>query len=854
VTLAASAQLSIFDENNTPQDKGQVGVTILSQKSTKAHRLFVYDSSKQGMATAELNPDLRAVVQSEVYLTFYDSLQRYCTLKFGSKTQALQFESKINELIEDADRVESTDFEVGKGDPIAEGDTARIQYTGWLDAGDGTKGAVFDSNTDQNPFTFELGGSTAIPGMSKGLLGMARGGRREFRIPPQLAYGTAGSPPKIPGNSSLIFEVNLLRIKRGAPKALLPAPQPAAAAAAAPAEPAPAAAPSTPSRSSPPPGGEDESVTERASRLSGELGGGMLGMATPPGGIKAAVAAAAQRLEHPGGAWEGQQQSSGAGSIVPIEEHQASRQQPPQAGMGSPQQPGYGHAPPPQGGAYPYPPPQYDAYGRPFPPMQAPPGQYYQPPLPALPPGAPGLPLSGGGDASIDGKTKYQIDAIERKIDTMTVKIEEILTKGVAANNNNNHGAVAKRRGSTDEGEERAMAIRDAEGITGEVLVLAIERLVEQAHASQSKADEGVNMEHEMMELLREKSNDLKERNEELKESNTSLKEQVMELKQSLSAAGGAGAELATAKEELAKQQEAMMAMEARATAAEKLVSLSETLVEEANEKWNAAEARAEAAEEELKQAQKEKGQGSEEAEAAAAKIAASETSIAELEASLAALVAAAEETAAKHKEEVEAAEAKLGPVSEELSSAVSKLEEKEEAIVKLIADHAVKEAEQAEQAEGGASAEELQEAKAKVEELTGQLEAAQGLGTRVAELEEKLLEAVGAAEAANAEVEEANAAKEAAVTEAKEESSKEAEGRIEEEVTSKLAEGEEKNKETTKLLMENIYEVFAGKINPDDSYEGNKVMSALRSIIKKQTKALLKGGGDAKGDDAGDD
>ena len=62
MTLAASAQLSIFDENNTPQDKGQVGVTILSQKSTKAHRLFVYDSSKQGMATAELNPDLRAVV------------------------------------------------------------------------------------------------------------------------------------------------------------------------------------------------------------------------------------------------------------------------------------------------------------------------------------------------------------------------------------------------------------------------------------------------------------------------------------------------------------------------------------------------------------------------------------------------------------------------------------------------------------------------------------------------------------------------------------------------------------------------------------------------------------------------
>ena len=129
MTLAASAQLSIFDENNTPQDKGQVGVTILSQKTTRAHRLFVYDSNKQGLATGEINADLRAVVQSEVYLTFYDSNERsplhpgpfacnqlgtvlhsltlavtgrYCTLKFGSKAQAVQFESKIAELLEEA--------------------------------------------------------------------------------------------------------------------------------------------------------------------------------------------------------------------------------------------------------------------------------------------------------------------------------------------------------------------------------------------------------------------------------------------------------------------------------------------------------------------------------------------------------------------------------------------------------------------------------------------------------------------------------------------------------------------------------------------------------------------------------
>ena len=76
VTLAASAHLSVFNEQNQPQDKGQVGVTILSQRSTRSHRLFVYDSNKQGMATAEITAELRAVVQSEVFLTFYDSLER----------------------------------------------------------------------------------------------------------------------------------------------------------------------------------------------------------------------------------------------------------------------------------------------------------------------------------------------------------------------------------------------------------------------------------------------------------------------------------------------------------------------------------------------------------------------------------------------------------------------------------------------------------------------------------------------------------------------------------------------------------------------------------------------------------
>ena len=42
---------------------------------------------------------------------------------------------------------------------------------------------------------------------------MKVGGTRRLTIPPELAYGSAGSPPTIPGNASLVFEVNLLNVQ-----------------------------------------------------------------------------------------------------------------------------------------------------------------------------------------------------------------------------------------------------------------------------------------------------------------------------------------------------------------------------------------------------------------------------------------------------------------------------------------------------------------------------------------------------------------------------------------------------------------------------------------------------------------
>lgn len=95
----------------------------------------------------------------------------------------------------------------GTGPEIKNGDTATVHYTGTFE--NGTK---FDSSVDRGtPFSFTLGAGQVIKGWDLGILGMKVGEKRKLTIQPEYGYG-----PKdymsIPGNSVLIFEVELLKI------------------------------------------------------------------------------------------------------------------------------------------------------------------------------------------------------------------------------------------------------------------------------------------------------------------------------------------------------------------------------------------------------------------------------------------------------------------------------------------------------------------------------------------------------------------------------------------------------------------------------------------------------------------
>jgi len=138
------------------------------------------------------------------------------------------------------------DTKIGTGELAGAHSYYTINYTGYLL--DGTK---FDSSLDHGePITIQYGGHQVIPGWDTGFAGMRVGGRRRLIIPFQLAYGATAHGP-IPAKSSLVFDVELLKISETPPPAK-PKPVPPTPPAGAPATP-PAGAPATPPAGATPP-------------------------------------------------------------------------------------------------------------------------------------------------------------------------------------------------------------------------------------------------------------------------------------------------------------------------------------------------------------------------------------------------------------------------------------------------------------------------------------------------------------------------------------------------------------------------------------------------------------------------
>ncbi len=144
------------------------------------------------------------------------SLALTSSLTSNAAVEVKKIEVKKMKQVDETKKEETTvsglkfvDEVVGIGASPKTGQTVTVHYTGWLK--DGKK---FDSSIDRGePFDFKIGIGQVIKGWDEGVSTMKIGGKRKLIIPPQLGYGERGAGSDIPPGSTLVFDVELLRVK-----------------------------------------------------------------------------------------------------------------------------------------------------------------------------------------------------------------------------------------------------------------------------------------------------------------------------------------------------------------------------------------------------------------------------------------------------------------------------------------------------------------------------------------------------------------------------------------------------------------------------------------------------------------
>ncbi len=136
-----------------------------------------------------------------------DQVQNTAALNGGSEFNSMDDIQKPSEANTDGLIVQ--DQVVGTGDEAVNGTLVTVHYVGTFE-----NGQKFDSSIDNGrAFQFILGKGNVIKGWDLGIAGMKVGGKRLLKVSPDLGYGSQKYGP-IPANSTLIFEVELLKVDK----------------------------------------------------------------------------------------------------------------------------------------------------------------------------------------------------------------------------------------------------------------------------------------------------------------------------------------------------------------------------------------------------------------------------------------------------------------------------------------------------------------------------------------------------------------------------------------------------------------------------------------------------------------
>ncbi|XP_027760914.1 FK506-binding protein 15 isoform X3 [Empidonax traillii] len=215
--LVATAVLAYRYANGQYLKQGKYGAAVVGNHAAKEYRILLYISQQQQITTARIHPGFVLTVQPNNYSTFYDDQRQNWSIMFESEKAAMDFSKQVciakcnsSPVLES---VLYQDLLLGEGQGVEAGDSLEVAYTGWLFQNNGL-GQVFDSNVNKDKLLrLKLGSGKVIKGWEEGMMGMKKGGRRYLIIPPAWAYGAQGVPGRVPPDSTLVFEVEVKRVK-----------------------------------------------------------------------------------------------------------------------------------------------------------------------------------------------------------------------------------------------------------------------------------------------------------------------------------------------------------------------------------------------------------------------------------------------------------------------------------------------------------------------------------------------------------------------------------------------------------------------------------------------------------------
>lgn len=172
-----------------------------------------FDSFKDGVkvsfdgGTPEISPEEAQKLIND----YLEDLQNKATAAAQAEAKVFLDENAAKEGVKvTASGLQYKVLKEGEGARPGAEDEVTVHYTGKL-----LNGTVFDSSVNRGePATFPL--NRVIPGWTEGVQLMNEGAKYEFFIPSDLAYGPQGIPNVIPPHSTLIFEVELIKVNKKA--------------------------------------------------------------------------------------------------------------------------------------------------------------------------------------------------------------------------------------------------------------------------------------------------------------------------------------------------------------------------------------------------------------------------------------------------------------------------------------------------------------------------------------------------------------------------------------------------------------------------------------------------------------